>query len=126
MAPAASTKPPCNHPARFDPPASHHGNHLPRLCGDHPVGFLPNTASDLTTSFGLTPGGLKRGAVDNWVVNSQLTLILISIVTVLLGIYQLVRGFGKRTNAILGLVALMFVFAFLTYAAKGNRSISAA
>ena len=82
--------------------------------------FLPNTASDLTTSFGLTPGGLKRGAVDNWVVNSQLTLIIISIVTVLLGIYQLVRGFGKRTNAILGLVALMFVFAFLTYAARGK------
>ena len=82
--------------------------------------FLPNTAADLKTSFGLTPGGLTRGAVANWVVKSQLTMIIIGVVTVLLGIYQLVRGFGKRTNAILGLIALMFVFAFLTYAARGK------
>lgn len=82
--------------------------------------FFRNTAADLSTSFGLTPGGIKQGAVGSWVVKSQLTLGIIGSLTLLAGIYQLVRGFGKRTNAILGLIALMFLFAFLTFAAKGK------
>jgi simple sugar transport system permease protein len=86
--------------------------------------FLRNTGGDLETSFGLTPGGITRGAVGSWVVNSQLTLGITGGVTLLAAIYQLVRGFGKRTNAILGVVSLIFLFAFLTYTARG-KSINA-
>ncbi|GAP14029.1 nucleoside ABC transporter membrane protein [Longilinea arvoryzae] len=82
--------------------------------------FLRDTGSDLTTSFGMTPGGITQGAVGSWVVKSQLTLIITGGLSLLAAIYQLVRGFGKKTNAVLGVVALLFVFAFLTYTARGK------
>jgi simple sugar transport system permease protein len=37
-----------------------------------------------------------------------------------LGGVQLTRGFGKRVNLVLGIVVLLFVFAFLTWAARGG------
>jgi simple sugar transport system permease protein len=46
--------------------------------------------------------------------------IILVILTTLLGIYQLVRGFGKATTWVLGLVALLFAFGFLVYAAAGR------
>jgi simple sugar transport system permease protein len=82
--------------------------------------FFPATAGDLTTSFGLTPGGITRGVIGSWVVKSKLTLGIVGGLTLLLAIYQLVRGFGKRTNSILGLVSLFFLFTFLVFAAKGK------
>lgn len=82
--------------------------------------FLRETSGDLTTSFGMTPGGITQGAVGSWVVNSRLTLIITGSLTLLAAIYQFIRGFGKQTNAVLGVVALLFVFAFLTYTAKGK------
>ncbi len=82
--------------------------------------FFPGTAGDLTTSFGLTPGGITRGVVGSWVVKSKLTLGIVGGLTLLLALYQLVRGFGKRTNAVLGLVSLFFLFTFLVFAAKGK------
>ncbi|HWQ05018.1 MAG TPA: ABC transporter permease [Longilinea sp.] len=82
--------------------------------------FFPNTAGNLTTSFGLTPGGITRGVVGSWVVQSKLTLGIVGGLTLLLALYQLVRGFGKRTNTVLGLVSLFFLFTFLVFAAKGK------
>jgi general nucleoside transport system permease protein len=75
----------------------------------------------LVTKFGTTPGGLKVTMPD-LIIPTQLTLNILAIACVALGIYQLVRphGFGKRTNLVLGLVAAMFVFAFLTWAAAGK------
>ena len=84
------------------------------------LAFFPGTAGDLTTSFGLTPGGITRGVVGSWVVKSKLTLGIVGGLTLLLSIYQLVRGFGKRTNVVLGLVSLFFLFTFLVFAAKGK------
>jgi hypothetical protein len=70
------------------------------------------------TKFGMTSGGIKATMPD-LVIPTQLTLNILAIACVALGIYQLVRpqGFGKRTNLVLGLVAGMFVLAFLTWAA---------
>jgi len=82
--------------------------------------FLRETSGELTTSFGMTPGGITQGAVGSWVVNSRLTLIITGSLTLLAAIYQFIRGFGKQTNAVLGVVALLFVFAFLTFTAKGK------
>ena len=84
------------------------------------LAFFPGTGGNLTTSFGLTPGGITRGVVGSWVVKSKLTLGIVGGLTLLLAVYQLVRGFGKRTNTVLGLVSLFFLFTFLVFAAKGK------
>jgi ABC-type uncharacterized transport system permease subunit len=51
------------------------------------------------------------------------TAYALSAVCLFLGGMQLVRGFGARVNLVLGVVALLFVFAFLVWAA-GDRSLS--
>jgi general nucleoside transport system permease protein len=71
-------------------------------------------------TFVMTPGGMDRGVAADWIVPAYGTLIGLSIVTLLLGIYQVVRGFGRWTNAILGLVVGSFVFGFLTWATAGK------
>ncbi|HLE27529.1 MAG TPA: ABC transporter permease, partial [Anaerolineales bacterium] len=37
-----------------------------------------------------------------------------------IGAYQLARGFGRATSVMLGLVALFFIFSFLTWATRGE------
>jgi simple sugar transport system permease protein len=44
----------------------------------------------------------------------------LAILSGILGAYQFVRGFGKRTNAMLGVVAGFFVFSFLSWATAGS------
>lgn len=51
------------------------------------------------------------------------TAYTLSAVCLFLGGMQLVRGFGTRVNLVLGVVALLFVFAFLVWAAA-DRSLS--
>ncbi len=57
------------------------------------------------------------------VVPSAATAYTLAAVCMFLGGIQLARGFGKRLNLVLGIVALIFVFAFLIWAAAG-RSLS--
>jgi simple sugar transport system permease protein len=79
--------------------------------------------------FGLgTPGGVDsrfalsgRGealSVPDLVVPSAATAWVIAGVCAFLGGVQLTRGFGKRANIVFGIVAFLFVFAFLTWAAR--------
>jgi simple sugar transport system permease protein len=79
--------------------------------------------------FGLgTPGGVAsrfalsgRGealSVPDLVVPSAATAWIIAGVCAFLGGVQLTRGFGKRANLVFGIVAFLFVFAFLTWAAR--------
>jgi ABC-type uncharacterized transport system permease subunit len=82
--------------------------------------FVPATTASQTSDFGMTPGGIKQGVMPDWIVPSQLTLYIIGGLCTLIAAYQLIRGFGKRTNALLGVVVFMFVFAFLTYASAGQ------
>ncbi len=73
------------------------------------------------TKFGMTPGGAKA-TIPNLVLPSLLTLNIILALCVLLGVAQLLLpgGFKKRTNGVLGIVAALFIFAFLTWAAAGK------
>lgn len=75
----------------------------------------------LITKFGMTPGGIKATMPDLR-LPSELTLNILAAICGFLGAYQLARanGFGKRTNWALGLVAGLFVFAFLVWAAAGK------
>lgn len=73
------------------------------------------------TKFGLTPGGMKA-TIPDLRVPAQLTVNLCALICAVLGVVQLVRprGFGKYTNWILGLVAALVIFAWLTYMAAGK------
>lgn len=80
--------------------------------------FARGVDPGLSTTFGLTPGGSEVKLPD-WTFNSFTALNLLASFSALLGAYQLVRGFGRRTNMVLGLVAGMFIFGFLSWAASG-------
>jgi ABC-type uncharacterized transport system permease subunit len=82
--------------------------------------FIPSSNPDQITTFGMTPGGISEGVLGDWVVKTQFTLYLLFVICAGLGVFQLVRGFGRATNAVLGIVCLLFIFAFLTDAAAGK------
>jgi ABC-type uncharacterized transport system permease subunit len=71
------------------------------------------------TTFNLTPGGATTRLPD-WQFQT-LTAIYVTLgLSAVLGAYQLVLGFGKRSELVLGLVVGMFIFAFLSWAAAGK------
>ena len=82
--------------------------------------FIPATKTTDTSTFGMTPGGIKQGVMADWIVPTQLALYILGVLCALLGAYQLIRGFKGLTNAALGVVSFLFVFAFLTYASAGQ------
>lgn len=81
--------------------------------------FGLTATSEMTTTFGLNPGARTNAPqLDDWVLPTQSTLWILSVVVAFAGGWQLARGF-RRVNLALLVVALIFVFAFLTWAARG-------
>ncbi|MBN2503188.1 MAG: ABC transporter permease, partial [Anaerolineales bacterium] len=81
--------------------------------------FARDVETGVLTSFNMTPGG-SDVEVGDWVFSTPVALNLLAAVSAALGTYQLARGFGRRTNLMLGLVAGFFIFSFLTWAAAGQ------
>jgi simple sugar transport system permease protein len=77
--------------------------------------------SGLQSRLGLSPArGETFFRFPDLVVPSRGTSMLIAAVCGFLGGVQLTRGFGRRTTLVLGVVMLLFVFAFLTWAARDD------
>jgi len=82
--------------------------------------FAVNTTAEMTTSFGLNPGARTNAPrLEDWVLPTQGTLWLLAVAVAFVGGWQLARGF-KRVNLALLVVSLVFVFAFLVWAARGT------
>ena len=81
--------------------------------------FGSNVETGLITTYGLEPGGVESTLPD-WKLPALGTLNILAIACGFLGGWQLYRGFGRRTNGILGIVAAFFIFSFLTWAAAGK------
>jgi ABC-type uncharacterized transport system permease subunit len=83
--------------------------------------FIRGVQGGVVTKFGMTPGGMQA-TIPDLIIPSLPTLYFLAAMSVALGAAQLIRrgGFGKFTNLILGLVAGIFVFGFLTYGAAGK------
>ena len=81
--------------------------------------FANSLEPGLYTTYVMTPGG-SSVTFDDWVFKTIPVLTGLAMVSVLLGIYQFFRGFGKYTNGVLGIVAGMFIFAFLSWANAGT------
>ena len=80
-------------------------------------------AGGLHSRFGLNPTPARGLHLPDLVVPSRTTALFLAAVCAFLGGVQLTRGFGRRANLVLGIVALLFVFAFLTWAAR-DQSLS--
>ena len=75
----------------------------------------------MTTEFGLTAFSRANSMpVPPVTLPTQWTILVLGAFCLALGTYQLTRGFGRATEVVLGLVVLMFVVAFLTWAARGK------
>jgi general nucleoside transport system permease protein len=75
---------------------------------------------DLTTKFGLNAGiGSSAVRIPDLVLPTMLTVYLLAAIAVFLGAAQLFRGF-KSMGAVIGIVAVCFVVAFLAWAARGK------
>ena len=81
--------------------------------------FVRDLDPNILTTFNMSPGGAVVDVAD-WIFKPYPVMSVLAFICAALGAYQLARGFGKRTNLILGLVAAMFVFAFLSWAAAGK------
>ena len=87
--------------------------------------FARTVSAGSITTFVMTPGGITTGQMGNWVIPSQFTLYLLAALSLVIGLIQLVRGFGKITNLMVGLVFLFFIFSFLTWQAD-DKSLNLA
>ncbi|MDF1519458.1 MAG: ABC transporter permease [Brevefilum sp.] len=77
--------------------------------------FVRTVSGAAKTTFVMTPGGINIGQAGNWILPTQLTLIILAALALIIGAYQLIKGFGRATNALVGLCGLFLVFSFLTW-----------
>ena len=82
--------------------------------------FALNIAGDVTTRFVMTPGGIDQGTMRDILLPSRLTLLALAGMALVIGIVQLIRGFGKRTNLMVGIAGICLMFAFLVWQAAGQ------
>ncbi len=87
--------------------------------------FVRTVAPEVVTTFVMTPGGIDIGTIGDWILPSRLTLIILGVLCLLISIFQLVKGFGRATNGMVGLCALLLIFGFLTWQAS-DRSLNLA
>ncbi|HEX6305595.1 MAG TPA: ABC transporter permease [Anaerolineales bacterium] len=80
--------------------------------------FARQIEAGTETTFRLVLGGAT--GLPDWQFSSLTAIYVTAILSAAMGGYQLARGFGKRTDLVLGLVAGMFIFAFLTWATAGK------
>jgi general nucleoside transport system permease protein len=83
--------------------------------------FITNLVPGAVTKYIMTPGGSSTISPD-WIFPTSPYLNVIAAILALLGAFQIIRGFGKRTYGILALVAVLFIFAFLTWATSGGQT----
>jgi simple sugar transport system permease protein len=83
------------------------------------LGFAVTVSGDSTSTFALS---LRTAAVPlpDLVLPSAATVYLLAGIVAFAGAIQLTRGFGARWALVLGGVAFLFVFAFLTWVAAGQ------
>jgi ABC-type uncharacterized transport system permease subunit len=80
--------------------------------------FGLNAEAGQETTFGLSGAGVE---VPDLQVPVRVTVVVLAAVCAFLGGIQIVRGFGRRTYIVLGVVVGVFILASLTYAARGQE-----
>lgn len=83
--------------------------------------FASKITGDALTKFVMTPGGITVGKMGDWIVQTRLTLWIMAGICLVIGIYQLIKGFGKFSTGMIGVAFLAFIFSFLTWQASGKQ-----
>mgnify|MGYP001766316782 FL=1 len=83
--------------------------------------FAAKTSGESLTKFVMTPGGIDQGQLSDWILPSKITLIILAVVSLLIGIYQIIKGFGKWTNMQIGICSLFLIFSFLVWQAADRQ-----
>ncbi len=78
------------------------------------------TNTSAVATYGLTLNVEAETKISDWKVPVLPALYVCLVLTFGLGVYQVVRGFKRWTNIILGLVVALFIFAFLTTETAGK------
>jgi len=88
--------------------------------------FAQGVDAKSISTYGLNQGNVAAAdRLPDWVIPSFGTTTLLAVAAAAIGAYQLARGFGRATSVMLGLVAVFFVFAFLTWSTR-DQSINLA
>lgn len=87
--------------------------------------FANRVDPSAVSTFGMNTGSAGAVRLDDWVVPTYSLITLLSGVSLFVGAFQFARGFARWTNAVFGLVILMFLFSFLTWA-TADKSINLA
>jgi simple sugar transport system permease protein len=82
--------------------------------------FAVKIAPDVRTNFVMTPGGITQGIMKDMLVPSRLSLIVMAALTLLIGLVQIIRGFNKRTNLMIGIAGLLLIMSFLVWQGAGK------
>lgn len=85
------------------------------------LAFTPTAEPGEVSRFVMTPGG-SSAAMGDWVFESLPYLNVIAGILAAMGAFQMVRGFGRATNGILALAAMLFIFGFLIWATSGGST----
>lgn len=88
--------------------------------------FAQGVDPEVISKYGLNQGNVPAAErLPDWVVPTYGAITFLAMLSAAIGAYQLARGFGRATPVMLGLVALFFIFAFLTWATR-DQSINLA
>jgi simple sugar transport system permease protein len=83
------------------------------------LGFVRELPVGIINTYVMTPSA-SDSILSNWVFQTGTALNLIAGICAIMGAYQLARGFGKFTNLMIGLAAMLFIFGFLSWASSGG------
>jgi ABC-type uncharacterized transport system permease subunit len=81
--------------------------------------FVRELPAGLSTTYVMNPN-TSLAEMSNWVFPTLPMLNIIAGICVVMGAYQLARGFGRYSNMVIGLAAGLFIFGFLSWAASGG------
>jgi len=85
------------------------------------LAFAAKTTGEALTKFVMTPGGIDQGLMADWILPSKITLSILAAAALVIGVYQLIRGFGRWTNLMIGICGLFLTFGFLVWQAAGKQ-----
>ena len=79
--------------------------------------FANSVTPQAVTTFGLNVGNVKvEDKLPDWQLPTFATTATLAAVTAAFGAFQLARGFGRSSNAMVGVVTLFFIFSLLAWA----------
>ncbi len=82
--------------------------------------FALKIAPDVKTNFVMTPGGITQGTMQDVILPSRLTLLVLAALAMIIGLVQLFKGFQKQTNLMVGITGFLLIMSFLVWQGAGK------